>query len=160
MDRITFNVRRAGVAYAACAAKVLRRWSFTHSRVDIFVLHARIVAMHGVVFQSDIRARLGIAPCTMTIMMQRLERRGFIERRPAEHDRRLIVVSITELGRRVFADLTAHIGADLFTPHVDTQLMFTGKVRVPVALKRARCLAAIDVVRNLFGDMSRAPYPP
>ncbi len=160
MDRIAFNVRRAGVCYAARAAKILRRWNFTSTRVDVFVIHARVAAMHGVVFQSDIRARLGIAACTMTIIMQRLERRGFIERRPAEHDRRLIVVTVTPLGRATFGELLGHVGPSLFTPLVDAQLMISGDFGTPVPVKRARVLASIDLVRSLFSDWSRAPYPP
>ncbi len=160
MDRACFNVRRAGVCYAARAAKLLRRWNFTHSRVDVFVIHARVLAMHGVVFQSDIRARLGIAACTMTIMMQRLEKRGFIERRPAEHDRRMIVVTITPLGRHTFADLQGRVGGQLFTPYVDSQLMLAGNFTMPVAAKRAQLIAQIDILRDLFSDFSRSPYPP
>ncbi len=160
MDRALFNVRRAGVCYAARAAKLLRRWSFTHSRVDIFTIHARVIAVHGVVLQADIRARLGIAPCTMTIMMQRLERRGLIERRRAEHDRRHIVVTITPLGQQAFAELRERVGPNLFTPHVDAQLMFHERIRTPVALKRARLISYVDLVRDMFGDFSRAPYPP
>lgn len=160
MDRVAFDIRRAGVCYAARAAKLLRQWNFTHSRVDVFIIHARVLATHGVVFQSDIRARLGIAACTMTIMMQRLERRGFIERRPAEHDRRLIVVTITPLGQRTFAELHARCGPELFTPHVDTALALHGDFQIPVAVKRARLLMYVGVVRTLFCDSSRSPYPP
>ncbi len=159
MDRVAFDIRRAGVAYAARAAKLLGRWNFTNSRVDVFVIHSKVLAQHGVVLQTDLRARLGISRSTMSLMLTRLERRGFIERRRAEHDRRNIVVIITALGRAVFDELVSRVGPTLFTPYVDTQL-WLHDLRTSVAVQRARILQHVGAIRELFGDSSRAPYPP
>ncbi len=159
MDRVLFNVRRAGVRYAAHAAKVLRRWHFTHSRVDVFVIHARAAAYHGVVYQSDIRAQLGVARRTMSVMMRRMERRGFIERRRAEDDRRKIVVTVTELGQRTFSQVRAVLGEGLFTPIVNANLMFHD-FATAVPKKRAHFLGYLAIVRSQFGDFSSSPYPP
>ncbi len=159
MDRALFDIRRAGVCYAARTAKLLERWQFTHSRVDIFMIHAQVIARHGVVFQCDIRARLGVSRSTMTVMMARLERRGFIERRRSEYDRRKIVVAITELGRRAFGELRDRVGPDLFTPDVNTRLTFHD-FKTPLPIKRGRLLELVSVVRAQFGDFSSGPYPP
>ncbi len=159
MDSITFGIRRAGVCYVANVAKALRRWRFTHARVDIFIIHSRVAARHGVVFQSDIRARLGIARPTMSVMMKRMERHGLIERRRSEHDRRKIVVALTELGRSAFSGVQARLGEGLLRPFVDTHLMFHD-LRTAVPVHRTRFHGYIGVVRELFGDLSQAPYPP
>ena len=161
MDRVLFDVRRVGVCYANHVAKLLRRWNFTHSRVDVFVIHARVIAHHGVVYQSDIRARLGIARRTMSIMMRRLELRGLIERRRSEEDRRKIVVGITELGRRAFAELRSFIGAEWLTPDVNMNLPFNDPPISVSALpqKRSRFLGYLAALRTQFRDLSTAPYP-
>ena len=159
MDCVLFNVRRVGVCYANQAAKLLRRWRFTHARVDVFTIHERVLARFGVVYQSDIRARLGIARRTMSIMMRRLELRGFIERRRSEEDRRKIVVSITELGRRAFAEIRTFVGVDLLTPSVNTHLQFHD-FPTPLPLKRSRFLGFLGALRAQFGDYSNSPYPP
>lgn len=162
MDCVLFNVRRVGVCYANHVAKLLRRWNFTHARVDVFVIHARVIAQHGVVYQSDIRARLGIARRTMSIMMRRLELRGMIERRRSEEDRRKIVVGITELGRKAFAELRGFVGDDWLTPAVNINLLFNDPpISVSsVPLKRSRFLGYLGALRAQFGDLSTAPYPP
>jgi DNA-binding MarR family transcriptional regulator len=159
MDRALFDIRRAGVSYAAHAAKILGRWKFTHSRVDVFMIHTQVLAYHGVVFQSDLGARLGIARSTLSVMMQRLERRGYITRHRAEHDRRHVVVTITPLGRKLFAELRGEIGPQLLTPYVDAHLLFHGDFKVPVALKRKQLLGIVGVIRRQFHDFSSGPYP-
>lgn len=159
MDCVLFNVRRAGVCYVNRAAHLLRRWNFTHSRVDVFVIHARVLAHHGVVYQSDIRARLGIARRTMSVMMRRLERRGLIERRRSEEDRRKIVVAITERGRRAFTEIRTVVGEGFFTPYVNANLQFHD-FRTALNLKRSRFLGYLGALREQFGDVSTSPYPP
>lgn len=44
---------------------------------------------------------LGVAKSTTTGLVTRLERDGFLRRRPSDADRRVIVVEITELGSEV-----------------------------------------------------------
>ncbi|ODN30706.1 MarR family winged helix-turn-helix transcriptional regulator [Fervidobacterium thailandense] len=44
---------------------------------------------------------LGVAKSTTTGLVTRLERDGFLRRRPSDEDKRVIVVEITELGREV-----------------------------------------------------------
>lgn len=154
-----FDVRRAGVGYAAYAAKILRKWRLTHSRVDILVIHARVLTFAGIVCQSDIRARLGIARSTMSTMMRRFERLGLVERERCLSDRRQLVVKITERGRAAFAEVRGMLGNDLLTPLVDCTLLFADS-RTPVPIKRARLIAYIDTVRAHWGDYCSGPYPP
>jgi len=47
--------------------------------------------------------RLGVSPSTMTGLGDRLERGGYLERRPHPSDRRATVLALTRKGRRAFA---------------------------------------------------------
>ena len=50
---------------------------------------------------TDLAARLHVQPATITKMIQRMERAGFVERRPDEKDQRLSRVYLTEAGRGI-----------------------------------------------------------
>jgi MarR family transcriptional regulator, organic hydroperoxide resistance regulator len=49
--------------------------------------------------QADLVARLGLDPSTVTKMLQRLERDGWVGREPSPRDRRVMVVTLTPAGR-------------------------------------------------------------
>jgi DNA-binding MarR family transcriptional regulator len=51
--------------------------------------------------QAALAERLGIAPATLTRMVQRMERAGFVERRADPADERLSRVHLTEAGRAI-----------------------------------------------------------
>lgn len=159
MDQILFEIRRAGVSYAKTAARAMKRWMFTHSRVDIFVIHEQLTAQFGAAYQSDIRARLGITRCTMSVMMRRLERRGYIERTRSKRDIRKLVVAITDLGRRAFAEIRATLGNELFTPFVNAPF-FVLRHPTPVEQSRESLHRDLAMVRSQFRDITAGPYPP
>ena len=48
---------------------------------------------------SDLAASAGVAPPTATRMLDALVRDGLVDRTPAEHDRRVVLVSLTPSGR-------------------------------------------------------------
>jgi DNA-binding MarR family transcriptional regulator len=50
----------------------------------------------------ELAAQAGIAPSTATRILDALERRGIVERRPSSGDRRGVRVTLTSAGRRVF----------------------------------------------------------
>jgi DNA-binding MarR family transcriptional regulator len=52
-------------------------------------------------------------PASVTALLDSLEERGIASRRRAEHDRRCVVVSLTDEGRRMFAEATARWQARL-----------------------------------------------
>jgi MarR family transcriptional regulator, organic hydroperoxide resistance regulator len=52
---------------------------------------------------TDLARRLGVQPATITKMLQRMEKAGFIERRPDPDDQRVSRVYLTEAGRSVQA---------------------------------------------------------
>jgi MarR family transcriptional regulator, organic hydroperoxide resistance regulator len=51
--------------------------------------------------QTDLGERLKIAPATVTKMLQRMEKTGFIARKPDPEDQRISRVYLTEAGRAV-----------------------------------------------------------
>ncbi len=48
---------------------------------------------------SSLAAREGVRQPSMTNVVSRLERAGYVRRRPAEHDRRMVVVTATDKAR-------------------------------------------------------------
>lgn len=62
----------------------------------------------------EIAARLIISRATVTGLLDSLERRGYVQRRPHHSDRRMLLVEVTDTGRRV---------ANAFRPIVHHQQM-------------------------------------
>ena len=54
---------------------------------------------------TDLAHRLQVQPATITKMLQRMEKAGFVERRPDPDDQRVSRVYLTEAGRSVQADV-------------------------------------------------------
>jgi len=51
---------------------------------------------------------LDVSDASATGIVDRIERRGFVERRHATDDRRLVLVHLTDAGRSVFQDIERH----------------------------------------------------
>ncbi|MRI32034.1 hypothetical protein EOPP23_03345 [Endozoicomonas sp. OPT23] len=69
---------------------------------------------------SDLAAEMKIAKASATVMVQKLEKRGFLKRSPCNEDRRAIRISVTkeseqmfEADQEVFAQLITDIGSGL-----------------------------------------------
>ena len=60
--------------------------------------------------QGDLAARLRVAPATMTKMIQRMERAGFVQRRPDAADQRISRVYLTDAGRAVRGEMMGALG--------------------------------------------------
>jgi DNA-binding MarR family transcriptional regulator len=54
---------------------------------------------------TDLARRLQVQPATITKMLQRMERAGFVERRPDPNDQRISRVYLTTAGHAVRADV-------------------------------------------------------
>ena len=55
--------------------------------------------------QSELAETLNRSPSTITKTVQRMERSGFVERRPDPHDERVSRVHLTEAGRQIQSDV-------------------------------------------------------
>ena len=51
-----------------------------------------------------VASRMGITQATTTVLLQKLESRGMIQKRRGEKDRRQVLLSLTEQGRRTLDD--------------------------------------------------------
>jgi DNA-binding MarR family transcriptional regulator len=71
----------------------------------LYVLHER----EGLT-QSELAARLEVAPATVTKMLQRLERAGFVQRQTDSEDQRVSRVYLTDAGRAIQGDVVAVLG--------------------------------------------------
>ena len=60
---------------------------------------------------SELAASAGVAPPTATRMLDALVREALVERTPAEHDRRVVLVSLTAAGRDAVRAAAARVGA-------------------------------------------------
>ena len=60
--------------------------------------------------QSELAARLEVAPATVTKMLQRLERAGFVQRQTDSEDQRVSRVYLTDAGRAIQGDVVAVAG--------------------------------------------------
>jgi DNA-binding MarR family transcriptional regulator len=70
------------------------------------------------VTQSELAEVLKITPATMTKMLQRMEKTGFIDRQPDPNDQRISRVYLTEYGHQIKSDveaLFAQMEAETFT---------------------------------------------
>jgi MarR family transcriptional regulator, organic hydroperoxide resistance regulator len=56
---------------------------------------------------TELADRLQIAPATVTKMLQRMEKAGFVQRRPDPEDQRVSRVYLTEAGRAIQAEVQA-----------------------------------------------------
>jgi DNA-binding MarR family transcriptional regulator len=63
----------------------------------------QVLGLSGPIPTVAVAQRLGISPSTMTGLTDRLERAGYIERRPHETDRRATILALTGSGKRLFA---------------------------------------------------------
>ncbi len=73
----------------------LARWDLNHA--SLAVLH---VLSAGPMTQRELAAAVQVEDQTMSRTVERMERSGYVERRRDEADRRRVVVTLTEPGRR------------------------------------------------------------
>jgi DNA-binding MarR family transcriptional regulator len=52
-----------------------------------------------------------VTPPTVSVMVEDLVHEGFVTRAPSRNDRRVVVLSLTPLGREILAKVWRHIGA-------------------------------------------------
>jgi DNA-binding MarR family transcriptional regulator len=65
------------------------------------------IDIEGEATAGDIAKTAELSPASVTVMLDQLERDGIIERRRADHDRRVVLVTLTERGRELVADKRA-----------------------------------------------------
>ena len=76
-----------------------------HGLTDPQLTTMREIARVGPVCAGDLARSIHLSQATLTGILSRLERRTFIDRTRSEHDRRSILVSITQAGRKIVEDV-------------------------------------------------------
>ncbi|MEE6274424.1 MarR family winged helix-turn-helix transcriptional regulator [Georgenia wangjunii] len=96
-----------GRLLSAAARRVERRWdayldqfSLSHASVPVLAMLAR-----GDLSQRELADAMGVTEQTVSRMLVRLERNGYVRRAPHARDRRRHVVSLAESGREVLVRL-------------------------------------------------------
>lgn len=81
------------------AAEHLRRWDLTHAQFDVL---AHLGAANGLLTQTDLASRLFVTQGNITQLLDRLERRGLVQRCP---EGRSNYLSLTAEGKRVYEEV-------------------------------------------------------
>jgi DNA-binding MarR family transcriptional regulator len=111
--------RRARQALADELLDELTAWSprdregmfKTWHRGALSLIHLNVLTLleaEGPLSMSQLAQALDVSDASATGIVDRMERRGLVERQHAVDDRRLVLVHPTEAGRSVFSDLQAH----------------------------------------------------
>ncbi|MGH2872632.1 MAG: MarR family winged helix-turn-helix transcriptional regulator [Solirubrobacteraceae bacterium] len=91
---------------------------------------------------ASLAASLGVSPPTATRMCDRLVRKGLVRRGAVPRDRRQVRLALTEEGRRVVAEVTAHRRAEI-----------TRIVRAIPAARRPELVQALSAFAESAGEL-------
>ncbi len=129
------SIMRAQAIVQARVDAVLRPLGLTFARYELLQLLS--FTREGSLPMTRAGALLQVHPASVTNAAQRLEAAELVVRRPSPSDGRVVVVSITDEGRRVAAKATDALNAEVFT-------------RPGLAPDRVQDL--VDVLRELRAD--------
>jgi len=91
---------------------VLRPLDLTFARYEILTLLS--FTKHGSLPMTRMGTLLQVHPTSVTSAVDRLEAQGFVERLPHPSDRRAVLASITDLGRKRSAAATTALNSEVF----------------------------------------------
>jgi DNA-binding MarR family transcriptional regulator len=102
-QKVTRSVERAN--------QLVRRYLAAHlDRLDVTEIEAHLLARlaaRGPCSVADVQKAFGLRPSTLTNALDRLERRGFLRRRPNPSDRRTFLLELTAAGRRAAREVVS-----------------------------------------------------
>lgn len=102
---VGYSLRRAEVAMRQVFARTLADWDIRGAEYSVLVLTAN----NEMVTQAELGEALNIKRPNMVSLIERLEKRGLITRKVHEHDRRNHILSLTEKGDALLADIEVPI---------------------------------------------------
>lgn len=79
----------------------------------------------------ELARKMGVTTGTLTVMIDRLEKQGFLHRKPHETDRRSYLIALTEKGQELFAE------------HHHYHLRLTEEVTTALSLEEMRLFSAV-----------------
>ena len=103
-DRISFLVHRINAHLLRSTNPKLKVWKIdlTESRLMVALLE------NGPMAAGEIVALMALPQSTISHQLKRLEKLGYISRVPGVRDSRMIIASLTPLGRSVATEANAH----------------------------------------------------
>ena len=96
-----YSLRRAEVAMRQYFTRTLADWDIRGAEYSALVL----IAGNELVTQAELGEALNIKRPNMVSLIERLEKRGLVTRKVHEHDRRNHILSLTEKGDALLADI-------------------------------------------------------
>jgi DNA-binding MarR family transcriptional regulator len=117
------SVMRAQQILLARLNGELRAWNLTFPRYEALML--LFYSRRGALPLGKMSERLQVHRTSITNLVDGLERLGYVERSPHEHDRRTTLAAITDDGRRVAGEATEHLNGLRFgtAPLADDELV-------------------------------------
>lgn len=112
--------------------ETLAPWDITPANLRAL----RVLQRHGMMRLSELSDHLGIAPRSATEVVDALEARGLVQRRPDPGDRRAILVEVTEHGASVLDAIRAARGTE--TERVFGRLSETDRAHLARILRKLR----------------------
>ncbi|MFZ6649670.1 MarR family winged helix-turn-helix transcriptional regulator [Undibacterium sp. TJN25] len=117
-DSVGYLLARARTMLSKAADESLGELGITHGQASIFIL----LAMDKCNTAADLARELFIDSAAMKRMLDRLEAKGFVERTPDPHDKRLFKLALSDAGKQlalnipgIFADVL-NVGFTGFSP--------------------------------------------
>ena len=103
-DRISFLVHRINAHLLRSTNPKLKRWKIdlTESRMMVAMLE------NGPMAAGEIVTLMALPQSTISHQLKRLERMSYIQRAPGERDSRMIIASLTDIGREIAVEANAH----------------------------------------------------
>ena len=104
--------------------------NLTHSEYELLLLLGINLTADKPAFSvSEISAMLQITPAGVTQLINLLEAKNYLERRPAPNDRRIVLIALTEQGQEtakiLLADMRKHLaGLVNYLGEQDSQILF------------------------------------
>ncbi|MFZ5707955.1 MAG: MarR family winged helix-turn-helix transcriptional regulator [Pseudomonadota bacterium] len=102
-DRVSFLVHRINAHLLRMTNPKLKVWDIdlTESRLLVSLLE------NGPMPAGDIVRLMALPQSTISHQLKRLEKRGYVQRTPGEHDSRVIIAELTARGRQVALEANA-----------------------------------------------------
>lgn len=105
-------VMRAQQVLLARADAVLGDFGLTFARFEVLTLLS--FTRHGELPMGKLGSRLQVHPASVTSAVARLERQGFVERRPHPTDGRTTLAVLTDDGRAIATSAVERLNAEVF----------------------------------------------
>jgi DNA-binding MarR family transcriptional regulator len=106
-DLLGYNLRRAQVAVFTDFARSVGAGDLTPGQFGVLVL----VDANPGLSQSELGGAMGVDRSTVVAVIDRLEKRDLVQRRPVPTDRRANALHLTEAGTRLLAELIPQVRA-------------------------------------------------